>query len=1440
MNEDLVLRVKSEGVAGAATDIANLKTGIVALRGEIDTLRQSGLSALAKDLAKIGRASASTFQNFAFATPQIRSMSSALAGYTQAAQAASQATASLRFGAAARSIGAGSTHIQQTTQAVQGLSGAASGAGGSLQSAGQASGGFASSLKTVYGQAQSVTNQIQMVADKVQDVITGIVSLAQEGAKIQQLEVAFYKIGGSLDKLNELRDLTGGIVSDQQLVKSFNMMNLFELPQKEIPKLMKLAQGASIAMGQTANKMINDIATAASRRSRMIADNMGIVVDPLKVMYGNYAAKIGKARDDLTDAEKTMAFTLNMIEKGGKQIELAGAAQANAYAKAAAEYQNASDTFKKGIADIVSSAGGLDILREGLSEVGAEFDSIGGGAATTAIKSIFGAAMEGAKLLPPLLKGIWPTVQLGLDLFTALAPLLRMGLELASKLTAGFVIAVRVGLIPFVNTLALVLKGLADVAEFAGLSGKALSDAADNFAKLNANTVEMLSGKSLEVTVEVQPQLSVGAQFEKDVAAKIKERQDKYKKESDLDLRLKLSLTGSSKAAIDSVFKEGEALILDRSKITQDILDKVAQQSVLELYKPDPEARKSIEQLLIEAVPEAFATTTAAKFAAVGERASDAFVQSIGAKLPSQLKGLSVQMVASSDALSRSLLSGMGAVVEDLAPGEAAKIVKSMASALATEAGKGEAEELLKALSSGLVKSGRGDIVTDAHSDADFTAMTAAQQVAVLQQRIADESVKFADKAAARIWDAQMAYEQTKGGIISVEQLIAKGSIGKVAEEFKLAFSPETLKGFKGELKLIDGAVSGMAEAIGKLKEKTYGEDAVAGAYGDILDAAKEAGLLKQQNPFALVSPSDIDAIMAMSAEIEGVGEKGEILTGSMGQAANAWRAAGGDVDAAKAALKSWAGQLQVAEQRLESYRKQLEGTGGMTDWIAGQIANAQNSLAWALSQTKTAAEQVSSFTDSKPNKGKKNKNDILEREELLGLTEYQKAIVAVNRQFHKDMKDAGKNLDLINAAQKIQAANIAKAQKEMWEPVLDGARQRLSDFQIALADQRIEAAKMLKDAQEELRINNLSVALPPIDPLGEITFNKQRLFDFKSDYIKSMADVFNDGSLSEVIRESISYALDDGMFGDQSLLSLPGRFAKDIQDQIKSVAPTRAATEEEKNIERQLSALRTEQEEKLSILTQGSEAYLAVKATFAEREAQLERQRSAITIEEEHKRVWAGAEAFAQLQSETANFNSYIDGMTQTAARNTAFFAEGLLGGMSAVKAAADQMSAIDQQLALGTIQASQAESKKMQAALGASGKFIAGFIKDQRAQAGVLGAMEIGHAAAAFAGNPIPDPWGGAAHLLAAAKYFAVSASGSGGGAGSRPEPPRRATALSNRDQKGGGRERQSREVTNIIIQPLSGEVIVRSANKAAAKNVNVKFHGGLMGGEFRRTDY
>lgn len=785
-----------------------------------------------------------------------------------------------------------------------------------------------------------------------------------------------------------------------------------------------------------------------------------------------------------------------------------------------------------------------------------------------------------------------------------------------------------------------------------------------------------------------------------------------------------------------------------------------------------------------------------------------------------ELEDISLNALRENDRLARQVLATLGADVSNMTTSQIQGLTQKLyAEGLAAQGREVEAaygqlmeryghlldeswQQAIKGISTGEIE---GGMVTRALMEADDISKNPAVREKIARDIIAfNNLVKEASAKAPSL-------ELFMGGIRDADNALGYKSatdegvknLGRLEKSLGLVF--DRTKTTSVGLGLLDSSVSKFGKALDQL-----------GMPKDVVEQTKELakefdklGLKRTEGLLTSLNEVDAVALAESVASVTALSDAGDELTGSQALLQNVLRQTNGDYKNAKERLGELEKALDAGGVAVYRWQTALKNAGGWTSFFENQLQEWLNTQRAARDNLEKAQADLEAYKP--PKKGGKDKTtDILDRAELLGLTEYQKEIVSINRQFHKDMKAAGKDLDLINATQKIQAANIAKASKEMWEPVLDGARQRWNDLKIATAQQNIEIAKMLTDSQEELRVNNLK-HVTVVDPLDMIGFSKDNLKTSVQSFFK----------------------------GEGGLSSLASSAVKDVQA-ILSTVKIRPATDEEKNIERQLSALRTEQEEKLSILTQGSEAYLAVKATFAEREAQLERQRSAIIIEEEHKRVWAGAEAFAQLQSETANFNSYIDGMTQTAARNTAFFAEGLLGGMSAVKAAADQMSAIDQQLALGTIQASQAESKKMQAALGASGKFIAGFIKDQRAQAGVLGAMEIGHAAAAFAGNPIPDPWGGAAHLLAAAKYFAVSASGSGGGAGSRPEPPRRATALSNRDQKGGGRERQSREVTNIIIQPLSGEVIVRSANKAAAKNVNVKFHGGLMGGEFRRTDY
>lgn len=237
--------------------------------------------------------------------------------------------------------------------------------------AGGAAGGFAGaveqlggSLKGAYGQTKSFAQGLISVAQQAMGAAQAVYSFAQEGQKLKGMDIAFKTLGGNAMEMERLRKATGGVVDDATLKRVYNLGSLFELPQDKINDLIRLAKGASVALGTTTGKALEDTFTAASRQSKMIADNMGIVIGDMRQMYEEYARKIGKSVDTLTDKEKQRAFILRMIEKGGRQVELAGAAMDNAFAASEAQYTNWINTLKLGAAEMFVQSGMMDKMGE--------------------------------------------------------------------------------------------------------------------------------------------------------------------------------------------------------------------------------------------------------------------------------------------------------------------------------------------------------------------------------------------------------------------------------------------------------------------------------------------------------------------------------------------------------------------------------------------------------------------------------------------------------------------------------------------------------------------------------------------------------------------------------------------------------------------------------------------------------------------------------------------------------------------------------------------------------------------------------------------------------------------------------------------------------------------------------------------------------------------
>lgn len=167
----------------------------------------------------------------------------------------------------------------------------------------------------------------------------GAREIAETAENVTNLAAAFKQLGGTEEDMERLRESTKGLVSDDVLMRMSNMASLFGIAGDQVDQLAEIAVGASVATGESVEKMFEDILTASSRQSAMIADNLGILV---KAGDANAAAakRLGKAVKDLTGEEKQRAFVEALIAGGARQRALANKLEATEVAKLKTETRN--------------------------------------------------------------------------------------------------------------------------------------------------------------------------------------------------------------------------------------------------------------------------------------------------------------------------------------------------------------------------------------------------------------------------------------------------------------------------------------------------------------------------------------------------------------------------------------------------------------------------------------------------------------------------------------------------------------------------------------------------------------------------------------------------------------------------------------------------------------------------------------------------------------------------------------------------------------------------------------------------------------------------------------------------------------------------------------------------------------------------------------------
>ena len=160
-------------------------------------------------------------------------------------------------------------------------------------------------------------------------------NVVERGGKVSAMSQSFEALSGGSEKarsrIDAIRKSTGGLVTDMEAMQAANKAMLLDLglTDAQMGDLAATAVTLGRAMGQDANKSLDDLITALGRSSPMILDNLGLSVK-LGEANDAYARSLGKTSEELTDAEKKQAFMNAAMDAAAVKVEQLGGLQLNA------------------------------------------------------------------------------------------------------------------------------------------------------------------------------------------------------------------------------------------------------------------------------------------------------------------------------------------------------------------------------------------------------------------------------------------------------------------------------------------------------------------------------------------------------------------------------------------------------------------------------------------------------------------------------------------------------------------------------------------------------------------------------------------------------------------------------------------------------------------------------------------------------------------------------------------------------------------------------------------------------------------------------------------------------------------------------------------------------------------------------------------------------
>jgi len=185
-------------------------------------------------------------------------------------------------------------------------------------------------------------------------IIFGAALFIRRAKEVETLSTAFDNLTRGVGIVSSsllvgLRKALRGTVSDLELMRATNQGVLLGVvtSQKEFTRLAEIARRLGRAVGRDAVSALGDLTTGIGRQSRLILDNLGLIVQVAKANE-QFARSLGITVEQLTDAQKRQAFmnaTLAAAELKLKELGPDILTNADQWDRLGAAIQNTVDTI---------------------------------------------------------------------------------------------------------------------------------------------------------------------------------------------------------------------------------------------------------------------------------------------------------------------------------------------------------------------------------------------------------------------------------------------------------------------------------------------------------------------------------------------------------------------------------------------------------------------------------------------------------------------------------------------------------------------------------------------------------------------------------------------------------------------------------------------------------------------------------------------------------------------------------------------------------------------------------------------------------------------------------------------------------------------------------------------------------------------------------------